>query len=200
MRVSLPAQAIASDVWEAHLSPGEIRTLGGSPNHFGATTVVLLGNAPQFSNSQLSFNPVSANVVNIGSSPRTLFVGSPSQASASPTGRGAATGDADFLAQLPPSLKELGDVLLASIRRHWMGDLRASPSGRFVETPDNFWTVKIQPRDGSLRLTVRGEPERLAAAPQLGVQQDRRGYSTFKISRVDQIPLVVDVLGRARHR
>jgi hypothetical protein len=35
---------------------------------------------------------------------------------------------------------------------------------RFVETPDNFWGVEIQPRVGAIKLTVRAEEAKLKQA------------------------------------
>src|SRR5450759_3378223 len=72
--------------------------------------------------------------------------------------------------------------------------------GRFIESPGNLWTVKIQPRDGSLRLTIRGVPERLRPAARLGLKDDRPGYSTFKVRTGRDIPLAIAVLGRVLHR
>jgi hypothetical protein len=108
--------------------------------------------------------------------------------------------DAEFLGALPPQLRDLGEQLLSEVRRRWPGNLHASPSKRFVEGPDNYWTVKIQPVDGSLRITVRGEPERLSADPRLGLKADQNSYSTFKIRSVDEIPLVLEVLRNARRK
>lgn len=77
------------------------------------------------------------------------------------------------------------------------------PSGtkaKFVEAPDNFWTVKIQPRDASLLLTVRGKPERYHQFASLDVKPDQNGYSRFKLSSTRQLPLVLQLLAQVPRR
>ena len=43
---------------------------------------------------------------------------------------------------------------------------------KFVETPDNFWGVEIQPRVGAIKLIVRAEEAKLKQAG-LAYQNDR---------------------------
>ncbi|MCE9524327.1 MAG: hypothetical protein K8S25_18050 [Alphaproteobacteria bacterium] len=43
---------------------------------------------------------------------------------------------------------------------------------KFVETPDNFWGVEIQPRLGAIKLIVRADEERMKASG-LAYQSDR---------------------------
>ena len=110
------------------------------------------------------------------------------------------SGDLEYLRRLPDSLEAIGRELLEQVRERWPGDLRPTDQGRYVNSPDNFWTVKIQPRDVSLRVTVRGEPDCLRASAELGLKADRPGYSTFKIKEGRDIPLAISVLGRAPRR
>lgn len=68
-------------------------------------------------------------------------------------------GDQMFIQKLPEGLRMLGEAILGAVRKKHDGDLKYYTSGdRYVETPDNFWTVKIQPRAKSLVITVRGLP------------------------------------------
>lgn len=110
--------------------------------------------------------------------------------------RPIALGDQAFLDDLPTDLQQLGTRLLAEVRTRWSGSLRTSQTGRYIETPDNFWTVKIQPRDVSLAITVRGEPGVFGSSP-LEIKPDRSAYSRFKISRLDEIPAAIEVIRRA---
>lgn len=106
--------------------------------------------------------------------------------------------DSDFVAALPPSLLGLGEELLRRVRRTWPGHLSLE-GVRYVNRPDNFWTVKIQPRDGSLAITVRGNPEKFAETG-LGILPDRPGSSRFKVRTVAEVDAAMDVLRRVSKR
>jgi hypothetical protein len=60
----------------------------------------------------------------------------------------------------------VGRALLTRIRALYDGALaRAAGSPRlFVETPDNFWSVEIQPRRQAIKLVVRTTEEKLLRA------------------------------------
>jgi hypothetical protein len=169
---------------------------------------VLLSRPPESQADQLSFEPSSGHLLNLGTTDKTIVVLSaqqPSLSVAAGTTPAPVTstvgGDDFFLASLPSSLVPLGEQLLAEVRRRWPGELQHHPtSKRFVESPDNFWTVKIQPRDRSLRITVRGEPSRLGAHGSLDIKRDQNGYSTFKVSRIDEVASVISLLSCVRRR
>ncbi|GAA2164778.1 hypothetical protein GCM10009845_21020 [Pedococcus bigeumensis] len=69
-----------------------------------------------------------------------------------------------------------------------------------METPDNFWTVKIQPRDASLRITLRGEASKFPPLPALDLKDDRNGYSTFKVRTMADVPTAISLLERSLRR
>lgn len=73
-------------------------------------------------------------------------------------------------------------------------------SGKYVETPDNFWTVRVQPRDRSFRFTVRGTPESFNARGVLKLKPDMTGYSSFKLKDETQIGELVDILKQTRRK
>ena len=98
------------------------------------------------------------------------------------------TGDKLFLSELPPDLREIGESLLSSVRCEFKGELRYEPrSAKFDETPEIFWTVKIQPQDKSLRLTVRGVPDRFPSIDGIDLKLDKFGYSAFVITNKGQV-------------
>ena len=108
-----------------------------------------------------------------------------------------------YLADLSvdPELRRIGSQLLARVRAKRPGGLRHYPeSGRYVETPDNYWTVKIQPRDRSLMITVRGRPELFSTIDGIDVKPDRGSYSRFKVSSAAQVDAAAAVILRARRR
>jgi len=107
-------------------------------------------------------------------------------------------GDKLFLIELPPDIRSFGEVLLSSIRRHFKGELHYEPrTGKFDETPDIFWTVKIQPHNRSLKITVRGMPDAFKIPPAINLLRDKFGYSAFEISKREQIDGAVSLIKQA---
>jgi len=108
------------------------------------------------------------------------------------------TGDKLFLSELPPELREMGETLLSSVRGEFKGELRYEPrSAKFDETPEIFWTVKIQPQDKSLRLTVRGVPDTFPSLDGIDLKVDKFGYSTFVITHKGQVSGAVSAIRQA---
>jgi hypothetical protein len=108
------------------------------------------------------------------------------------------TGDKLFLSELPPDLRQLGETLLFEISRHFKGELNYEPrAGKFDETPEIFWTVKIQPDDNSLRITVRGTPDHFPDLKGIDLKVDKFGYSAFIITNKDQVPGAITAIQQA---
>jgi hypothetical protein len=149
-------------------------------------------------------------VLNIGTSSRAIFVLDPESEAAAgvsepslPPPEGA-PGDQAFLqASLGDPrlyvLRPLAEELLSRVRQQFPGELEHL-GRRYVESPDRFWTVAYQPRVKDLKLTVRGVPEHFVVPDGIELKEDRPGYSTFKISRLDQIPGALSILGQARKK
>jgi very-short-patch-repair endonuclease len=112
------------------------------------------------------------------------------------------SGDRAFLRSLPPELKDFGAELLQRVRSLFPGDLVFHPtSGKYVESPDNFWTIRPQPRAHSFRITVRGEPELFSSiGGSLRVQRDWGSYSCFTVERPSQIEDLIRVLKQVRRK
>lgn len=197
-------------VWRAPISPAEVRLLGLSTPSTSDRTVLLLDGSPRYDaeSGRLAFDPSAAKLLSAGTSNVAILVGGtetgpqpiqqPQQRS-QPASR--PSGDAAFLSALPSNLAELGGALLGAVRDKYAGELRLYPkSGRYVDTPDNFWTIKPQPRDVSFRITVRGSPDSFTGVGALQVGADQTGYSSFKIERVDQVALFKRVIEQVRRR
>jgi len=106
-------------------------------------------------------------------------------------------GDKKFLNNLPDYLYPLGSKFLNGIRNQYRGHLEYKPvSSKYVERPDNFWTVKIQPRDCSLRVTVRGRPESFPPRliKKLEIKNDMGSYSNFKVMSEDHLKEAIEVI------
>lgn len=113
--------------------------------------------------------------------------------------RTLSTGDKLFLSELPLDMRSLGEALLSEIRQHFPGELNYEPrTAKFDETPEIFWTVKIQPSDKSLRITVRGTPDDFKKSPGIDLNLDKYGYSAFVIQHLGQIPNALDIIKQAR--
>ena len=113
--------------------------------------------------------------------------------------RQLATGDKLFLSELPADMRGLGETLLTEIRGIMPGELNFEPrSAKFDETPEIFWTIKIQPTKKALRLTVRGTPETFEQISGIDLKLDKFGYSAFHITRVAQVPGAITLLKQAR--
>lgn len=210
MRLSIEdAEPVADDIWKASLDPSEIRRLGDCQNAYGDLSVVLLtGPVSSEGASRLEFDPRHARLLNVGATSDTVILASTSGETEQTGERGqlatgarmrmSATGDSRFLDSLPPEIQALGEKLLSGVRRHFPGELKyRQPSGKYVESPDNFWTVKIQPRDKSLRVTVRGVPEAFQVSGEIVLKPDMGSYSAFKISRLEQLTAAISVIRRA---
>ena len=107
-------------------------------------------------------------------------------------------GDKLFLIELPPDIRTFGEVLLSMVRRQFKGELHYEPrTGKFDETPDIFWTVKIQSHSHSLKITIRGAPDIFKVPPKINLFRDKFGYSAFEISNKSQIDGAVSLIKQA---
>jgi hypothetical protein len=96
-------------------------------------------------------------------------------------------------------MRSLGEQLLSAVRKEFPGELTYEPrAAKFDETPEIFWTVKIQPQDKSLRITVRGTPESFKPVSGIGLQLDKFGYSFFVLSKPELVPGALSLIRQAR--
>lgn len=103
-------------------------------------------------------------------------------------------GDYEFLRNLPEELKEVGEALLLGVRAWHRGSLVYHPkSQKYVESPDNFWTVRIQPRNLDLRITVFGKPEDHTHSA-LVLKQDLASYSSLLLKGLDDVEDAIAVI------
>lgn len=202
------ATRLDDGIWKARLSQSEIRLLDPKAESAGDITVLLLLDEPTFDpeRSQLAFDPSKVKLLNAGISDNAILVGNaskvqPANRAKTPTPSQLGSGDAKFLSALPSQLRELGTALLVAVRSKYRGDLVFyEASGKYVEAPDNFWTIRPQPRDESFRVTVRGRPESFESGRTLELKPDMTGYSSFKIERMGQIEELIRVLAQVRRR
>ncbi len=105
--------------------------------------------------------------------------------------------DARFINELPFELTQLGKQFLLRIRQFHNGKLIYHPmSQKYVETP-NFYTVKIQPKDKSLRVTIYGNPEEFNNTL-IQLAPDMAGYSAFKLNNSGQLDAAISLVNQAK--
>ena len=200
MAMSISVQSavrLADGVWSAALAPADLQMLAGQPGRLGSVSVLLLLESPDFdvSSGTLSFSPSGTRVLNIGVSDSVVIVESARAGEEAAAGTPKTVqsvppqgGDSEFLNSLPSRLSDFGSQLLNAVRASYPGMLRLAPkSGKFVETPDNFWTIRIQPRDESFRITLRGSPDDFSPNDGIRLVPDRTGYSALKLTSPAQI-------------
>ena len=197
----------------ADVSPTDLRRLGTPAVTAGAVSVVLLADTPPLDTTQaeVAFEPSAATVLSVGRTSTTVFVlggsvtvdGDEQEIENQKYGSGAVDGDDAFraeVAELPSDLARAGERLLDAVRQAHGGYFQRTSVGRYVNRPNNWWTVKVQPRDKSLRITVRGRPSDLPQVGGLEIKPDQNGYSGFKMARAEQYDSVLTVLRAAAAR
>lgn len=211
LKIGLPETTQLEDgIWRCSVEPSELRRLGEPSTEFGDRSVLLVSGA-EYDNEKctLEFNVEDATLLNIGASSDLVVV-----RSGDPDGQRAGhhqsrplfrrgSGDRQFLAELlsfPKTVRDSGQVILQKVRSRFPGDLKRFPRNRYVEQPDNFWAVTLQPREQTLLVTVRGEPAQFNVPEGMDLKLDRRGYSAFKVRDIRQIEGAVSLIGQARRR
>lgn len=113
----------------------EVLQLSSSPN-------------PGSDEAELRFDHRQARVLNLGHGGRTIVIAESGGASAAGS---PGVGDRRFLDDLlgaDSELHRIGSELLRKVRASNPGDLHYfDRSRKYIETPDNCWAVKIQPRE-----------------------------------------------------
>ena len=203
-------EKLTDGVWRTELQPAEAMMFGHLNRH-GNTTVVFLKEKPDYRHNALKFSKSDAMLVNLGSGKNCLLVLDTKEYGGNgikedqfvegETNYGV--GDENFLNNLAkvPTIESIGKKLLSRIRKRYSGSLRYyEASGRYVETPDNFWTIKIQPRDKSLSMTVRGLPRFFDFVKKMELKKERAGYSRFKFTDENQVDEIMMMLDRVKKK
>ncbi len=206
MRVTVDgAKRTLDGVWRAKLSPRETGVFGPCDSRHGDWSVIAVAGPVDLDEGALSFDPSAARLLNVGATEQAIILASVTEgAEAPPPNAPVATprgGDAHFLENLPPELHPLGQSLLAAVRNHFAGQLKFHPKSRkYVETPDNFWTVTIQPRVRALQITIRGEPESFRKPQRLELKPDMKSYSAFKVRGEQDLDEALAIIRQAGAR
>jgi hypothetical protein len=193
---------LADGIWAAPLTPAEVRSLGGCRLNQGRRSIVATA-GPQFNEatSQLSISPGTTLVLNVGTDDQTLILDLKLSAGDRVTrkqmGSLPGRGDGAFFAacerELEPGLAHLAKELLGQVRAHLPGELHEGLARKWVNSPLNCLAITIQPRDGSLAIHVKGNPDDFGPCS-LTIKSDRPSYSRFKINSPDQLGEAIRVV------
>lgn len=190
---------LGAGVWSAEATAQELALLGGPQSCRGEVSVILLPEleSPLENSTTLQFSPVEAIVLNLGSGTQTVLVfggggKSDGEEILAPPQYGPRIQNDDEafireLDQVPIDLRSAGMRLLAKVREEFKGYFQRTNTGRYVNRENNFWTVKVQPRDRSLRITLRGYAHEFGDSGGIEVKDDMRGYSSFKLTSLSEL-------------
>lgn len=200
---------LKNGIWVSKLNPSEVRIFGNCPSNYGDFSILLIESDIGYNsdNQTISFNPNAARLINVGSTDQLLILQShpgaaekEKKSDSQNMGRMPvqAKGDHHFISNLPDDLNTLGTKFFAEVRKQFKGELKYHAiSKKYVESPDNFWVVRIQPSDKSLRITVRGRPGTFPKIHGIELKPDMTGYSAFKIWRENQIDGAIAIIRQA---
>ena len=210
-------QAISDQpIVRTEISPADVLRFRQDSPSIGMTSIIHCGpTLPKECENGTPFTlaPNQLAVLNVGSTPKTYLMfdhvsgdqidhpaceRDPNNLLRTHHSSGIIRGDEHFRKSLPSHLKALGLKFLEMIRERFVGELIFHPkSRRFVESPNNFWAVVIQPRDKSLRVTVKGRPNAFVIPSDLELKRDQSSYSAFKVKEDSQLASAVQIITKA---
>lgn len=200
----------AKGVWSAEVDPQRLIKLSSPIRQGGQVNVVLISRPSHNATGKtLQFDLDSAILLNVGNTTETIIIDSREHESVqnplpknNPAPPVIPNGDRLFrekLITMPEGLRKLGELLLDSVRKEYPGELVFHPkSEKFVESPDNFWVVRIQPRAQSLRIIVYGRPEEHRPNKNIKLKQDMASYSNFVIDSHVHLNDAVEIIKFAK--
>ena len=95
------------------------------------------------------------------------------------------------------SLVSLIKDLLDGVRQRYPGELWEGQARKWVNSPDNFVAITIQPRDRSFAIYARGKSDHYGALSSIDVRRDRPGYVQFKFHKASQLEDALKVVLRS---
>lgn len=201
----------ATKIWTSEVKPNDLLNLSKPIHQQGKLSVLMVEN-PVYNESSttLQFDLESAILLNIGSSKEAIIVDAKtcqtqniSNKTPKSTNIRLNQGDKLYLEELnklPDFLREIGKQILFEIRKDFIGELKFfQKSRKFVESPDNFWVVKIQPRAKSLRIVVYGKPLEHKNYNTIQLKRDMASYSSFVLSSKEQTQEAISAIKEAKH-
>jgi len=201
------AKNLDNSVWIANLDQSDTAILSSAKSKIGNTNILYLPSTekPDASTGRLSLDPNEVIFLNSGTSSESFIVfGQKAEISDIQKQTSIYNGSDDLfmkeILKLPKPLQELGNELVECIRKSFPGYFIKSTNGRYVNQPDNFWTIKIQPQDQSFALTVRGKSSEFSDVEDIEVLKDRPGFSRFKLKEYRQLESAIEIIKKSGNR
>ena len=201
------AKKLSDSIWTANLHQSDLAVLSSARSKTGEMNILYLPSTekPNGGLEELLLNPIDIVFLNFGTSSNALIIfGEKEGVSHDHKPSGNYHGDDDLFSKdilkLPKPLQDVGNELVSRIRKSFPGYFIKSTNGRYVNQPDNFWTIKIQPNDQSLALTVRGKSLEFGGAGEIDVLDDRPGFSRFKLKEYRQLESAIKIINKSGNR
>lgn len=210
MRVIIENTSLgAKNVWTAKIDPQQLIKLAKPQRQGGGLSIVMVCQ-PTYDaeNLTLQFDLDSALLLNLGNSHEAILIedgvtkNKTHQTEIPSTQSIRSNGDKRFfdeLKNLPDPQRNIGEMILKTIRQEFPGELVYHPkSGKFVESPDNFWVARVQPRAKSLRIVIYGKPQEHKTYQHIELKNDMMSYSSFVISADNQLAEAIKAIREAK--
>jgi hypothetical protein len=187
-------------IWTAQLAPSEVLRLNDAKPMRTLRRSIVAVSGVEFdgSSNRLFVDPSKASVLNVGTTDQAVIIDvGPEDHSGTVRLSEPNLGDEEFLRSCQRLLGEelcgMAKQLLAELRQKHQGHLHEGQARKWVNGPRNFVAITIQPRDRSLAVHVKGNPDEFVA-PSLDIRPDRPSYSRFKLERHDQLSDAIQVV------
>ena len=103
------------------------------------------------------------------------------------------------MSHAPAAGTQLGEQLVQAVRRSHPGGLHEGRGRKWINHPLNFFGITIQPRDASLVVHVKLNPNEVGVTS-LNIVRDWSSYSRFKLITPDQLADATAVALQAARR
>ncbi len=203
------AVRISEGMWRARVERTRLTGLGHFSTSERGPSIIFLDEEPSAANgSGVEFALHGARLVNLGTLSEVIVIWTRDserdigEGIAAPVGgsapTGLAPGDMDFLSSLPRHLRDLGEKFLRAMRREFPGQLEyRGASGRWIETPDPWWTIKGQPYKQNFYISVRRPPEDYDTPASIVMRRERASWSRLYLGAEEQLADVMAVMRQA---
>jgi hypothetical protein len=199
------ASALGGGIWATRLTPAEVRRLGAGTTASGRRSVIGIHDPiVQNDRGQVTFEPGTAIIFNAGTSDEAILIDlgcstvtAPpivSTSNAHGSSQKMNVGDTEFLSEvqrlLGPQSAEVAREFLIKIRENRPGDLQKGK--KWINYPDNFLAIVIQPRKKKMIIYLRGKPSEYDGRS-INLEPDW-GYTRFILDSVHQVDDAVRIV------
>lgn len=194
-------------IWTADFDHADLAVLSTAKSKIGKINILYLPQteSPSTGSEELLLDPRDIIFLNSGVSSKAILIFDEKQESFHDQKKSSNYfGDDELFSKemlrLPKPLQDLGNELVNRIRQIFPGYFIKSKNGRYVNQPDNFWTIKIQPNDQSFAITVRGKSSEFSNIDNIKILDDRPGFSRFKIEDNRQLDSAIKIISKSGNR